>query len=104
MSPWRTSGAASTDYSCAHSPLKTFDRTRLAELAADSSRDIRDVVLTVCAAFPGWRLGQTWANVVRVLHPDLYEEMTGTHIDPFYRDDRVDAFRAWLMTRARTAD
>ncbi len=75
------------------------DRARLAELTVDDGHALGDLVEMVRAAFPDWRPGQTWANVVCLLRPDLYEEMTGTEIDPFYRDDRVDAFRACLTTR-----
>ena len=75
------------------------DRARLAELILDHGDALGDLVEKVRAAFPDWRPGQTWANVVRLLLPELYEEMTGTEIDPFYRDDRADAFRAWLTTR-----
>jgi hypothetical protein len=46
----------------------------------------------VRAVFPGWRLGQASCNVLRVMRPDLYLELAGTEVDPFYRDDRLPAF------------
>ncbi len=58
------------------------DRAHLAELTVNDGHAIGDLLEMVRAAFPDWRPGQTWANVVRLLRPDLYEEMTGTEIDP----------------------
>ena len=75
------------------------ERARLAELTGNDGHAVGDLVEMVRAAFPDWRPGQTWANVVRLRRPDLYEEMTGTEIDPFHRDNRVGAFREWLTTR-----
>lgn len=42
------------------------------------------------------RAGQAAFNVLGLVRPDLAERVRGTELDPFYRDDRLDAFFVWL--------
>jgi len=44
------------------------------------------------------RWGQTAMNVLHRLYPHLYEEVTGTEIDPFYVDDNINAFYIFLLS------
>jgi len=53
----------------------------------------------VCRAqeqYPSLRVGQSMMNVLFRSNFDLYVEMTGTDLDPFYDDEKVDNFLAWL--------
>lgn len=53
----------------------------------------------VCRAkeqYPTLRVGQSMMVVLSKVNFALYEEITGTEIDPFYLDERVDDFLAWL--------
>jgi hypothetical protein len=53
----------------------------------------------VCRAqeqYPSLRVGQSMMVVLNRVNPVLYHEMTGTVLDPFYDDDKVDNFLAWL--------
>jgi len=43
-----------------------------------------------------WREGQAYFNVLETHLPHLANKVRGTDLDPFYRDDRIDAFREWL--------
>jgi hypothetical protein len=45
---------------------------------------------------PEWRLGQTMFNVLFEMRRDLAHLVIGTEMDPFHRDERVEAFRRWL--------
>lgn len=48
-------------------------------------------------AMPGIRAGQAAFNVLATHRPDLSEQVRGdTNLDPFYQDDRLPAFYAWL--------
>lgn len=76
------------------------DRATLARIV-EAHRDVEVAVERVSKAFPEWRLGQAYCNVLRVARPDLYLELVGTEADPFYRDDRVPRFRDWLAARMR---
>ena len=38
------------------------------------------------------RIGQCYMNVLYDIDPTLYREITGTQVDPFYVDDRIEAF------------
>lgn len=75
------------------------DRTELAALVAAGGA-MPEVIGKVRRHFPEWRLGQAWCNVLRVADPAAYLELAGTDIDPFYRDDRVPDFLAWLEARS----
>lgn len=41
---------------------------------------------------PTWRKGQTWFNSLSVLYPSVAESIRGTENDPFYNDEKIDAF------------
>jgi len=77
---------------------ESVDRSDLRRIV-DSASDFDQAVDRVRRGFPQWRLGQAQSNVLRVCRPDLYSEVTGTEQDPFYRDDRVTAFRRWMADR-----
>jgi hypothetical protein len=40
----------------------------------------------------GQRRGQAYMNALRFIRPDLYDKLTGSVDDCFYRDDRLDGF------------
>lgn len=42
------------------------------------------------------RKGQAMMNALRRVAPELYDEVSGTSRDCFYRDDQVFALRDWL--------
>ena len=42
------------------------------------------------------RRGQMLMNLLWDINPALYSEITGTDIDPFYVDQRVDVFLAYV--------
>lgn len=46
-----------------------------------------------------WRRGQTYFNLLRRIDPDAASEVVGTKYDPFFKDERVPAFVAWLTAR-----
>lgn len=46
---------------------------------------------------PTWRRGQCAFNALNRLRPELADKVRTTNADPFYRDDRVDAFWDWLV-------
>jgi hypothetical protein len=46
----------------------------------------------------GWRAGQALFNALREWRRDLAEVVSGTVVDPFYRDERVVPFSIWLRT------
>lgn len=48
---------------------------------------------------PEWREGQVYFNVLEVYLPELAAQVRGTDLDPFYNDDRLDAFREWVSLR-----
>lgn len=53
----------------------------------------------VCRAqeqYPTLRVGQSMMIILSKVSPYLYNEMVATPLDPFYDDDRVDNFLAWL--------
>lgn len=50
-------------------------------------------------AHPQWREGQAYFNALEELLPDFANEIRGTKLDPFYHDDRIDAFREWLSLK-----
>jgi hypothetical protein len=74
------------------------DRADLTRIVRVSSC-FESAVGHVRTVFPEWRHGQAYCNVLRVARPDLYLELVGTVADPFYRDDRIQAFREWLAAR-----
>lgn len=41
---------------------------------------------------PTWRAGQTFANALQDVAPDVARRLAGTAADPFYDDGRIDAF------------
>lgn len=53
----------------------------------------------VCRAqeqYPSLRVGQSMMVVLNRVNPVLYHEITATPLDPFYDDEKVDNFLAWL--------
>jgi hypothetical protein len=49
-----------------------------------------------------WRYGQTVANVLNVLRPDLRRRIWSTDLDPFNHDNRVPRLLSWLQAGARS--
>lgn len=47
--------------------------------------------------YPEWREGQTYFNVLHRQRPELAEKLRTTSLDPFYRDERVEAVQEWLQ-------
>lgn len=45
-----------------------------------------------------WRWGQAVFNVLYEMRPDLSEQIRGTDLDPFYRDDRVREALRWIRS------
>lgn len=45
---------------------------------------------------PEWRIGQTYFNVLARRRPDLSEQIRSGPLDPFYRNERVPEFVAFL--------
>jgi len=43
-----------------------------------------------------WRFGQTVFNALYQVRPDLADQIRGTGIDPFYRDDVAKATLHWI--------
>jgi hypothetical protein len=52
------------------------------------------------SAHPEQRAGQAHFNVLHRLHPELANEIRGDRmLDPFHVDERVQAFREFVMAR-----
>lgn len=49
-----------------------------------------------------FRAGQAAFNMLYVLRPDLADQIRGTDLDPFYQDERLPAFYAWLESTKGT--
>jgi hypothetical protein len=58
--------------------------------------DYLSIVSTVADRTPDWRKGQTYFNVLREARPDLAEKVRGSVLDPFQRDERIEAFLAYV--------
>jgi hypothetical protein len=43
-----------------------------------------------------WRAGQALFNAISLVAPELANEIRGTELDPFYRNDKIPACVAWL--------
>ncbi len=43
-----------------------------------------------------WRKGQIAYNVLALTRPDLAAKINNTNLDPFHRDNRLNAFWSWL--------
>jgi hypothetical protein len=41
---------------------------------------------------PSLRKGQVFMNVLNEFHPEIYKEIVGTDVDPFYDNSRMRAF------------
>ena len=53
----------------------------------------------ICRAqevYPTLRVGQSMMVVLSKVAPYLYDEMVLTPLDPFYDDEKVDNFLAWI--------
>ena len=50
--------------------------------------------------YPDWRFGQALYNVLGLVRPDLAHELTGSPLDPFYKNPtEVMPFFSWLAAR-----
>lgn len=56
------------------------------------AHDVSKVAMAMAAAPRGMRVGQVAFNVVHTLYPDLADEFRNTDIDPFYNDEKTQAF------------
>jgi hypothetical protein len=43
-----------------------------------------------------WRLGQTYFNVLYRIRPHLAEQVRATDLDPFFDDNRIPSFLAFI--------
>lgn len=43
-----------------------------------------------------WRRGQCVMNVLSRTHPELYEQLSQSDLDPFFIDARIDTCLKWL--------
>lgn len=57
---------------------------------------VQDTYQMLRGAPDNWRMGQTAFNVLVNVRPDLSEQVRGTDLDPFYKDDRLLAFYQWV--------
>jgi hypothetical protein len=49
------------------------------------------------SAFPSWRNGQTYANAIDRVRPDLSKTvLKHSKLDTYYQDDNIPAFVEWL--------
>lgn len=48
------------------------------------------------ARHPYQRTGQALFNILDELRPDLAKKIVGTIIDPFYNDNHIERFKAFL--------
>jgi hypothetical protein len=60
--------------------------------------DYLTLVDDIHAANPEWRMGQTASNVLHTVRGDLYGDVPCA-VDPFFNDDRLDAFYTWCRSR-----
>mgnify|MGYP000932282889 FL=1 len=44
-----------------------------------------------------WRQGQLYFNALYDVDPELANEVRGTTIDPFYRDDKIESFMIAIL-------
>jgi hypothetical protein len=61
-----------------------------------SFNDYINRVLQMQEAHPEWRVGQTFFNVLYIMRPKMADQVRGSEIDPFYQDDRVLIFLAFV--------
>lgn len=68
------------------------------------SVEVEEIAIQLRVEFPEWREGQSLVNALSRVRPlmaaTLYADQPH---DPFYVDDRVPAFRAWLAEQEATA-
>lgn len=46
-----------------------------------------------------WRRGQTYMNLLWIARRDLYDQVPGTGLNPFYEEEDVPAFLDWLAEK-----
>lgn len=46
--------------------------------------------------YPNERKGQAYFNTLHEMRPDLSEQVRGSHIDPFYRDEVIENFLSFV--------
>ena len=51
--------------------------------------------------WPLQRKGQVAFNLMNLLYPTIANELRGTHLDPFYNDDKTDDFIRLCISKIR---
>lgn len=46
-----------------------------------------------------WRFGQVLFNELTMVRPDISEQIRGTQMDPFYKDEKMDLFLNFVADR-----
>jgi len=49
-------------------------------------------VKRVAVEYLDWRLGQSYFNVLTIMHVDIADELRGGEFDPFFDDRKIDKF------------
>lgn len=73
----------------------------LRAIQADYSRTRADLEDARAELGRRQRQGQTAMNVLALLRPDMANEIQGTDLDPFDKDENLAGFFAWLIERTR---
>ncbi len=73
----------------------------LRTIQADYSRTRADLEEAHSELGRRQRQGQTAMNVLALLRPDMANEIQGTDLDPFDKDENLAGFFAWLIERTR---
>jgi hypothetical protein len=75
---------------------KTKKKRRKQMGSAEVNR-MYSMIRTNKAKHPQLREGQLWFNAVACIWPDIAERVRGTDIDPFYDDEKLEAFKSYLF-------
>jgi hypothetical protein len=54
--------------------------------------DVVELAAKLEREYPVWRRGQSAFNALALLAQPLADSIRGTDLDPFHKDDRLDAF------------
>jgi hypothetical protein len=46
-----------------------------------------------------WRMGQAYFNTLADVRSDLADLVRGSHLDPYYNDNRINEFLAFVAER-----
>jgi len=81
--------------------LKSFRRQKKVDVETRLVPDLsyKEYIVAVLAArkaYPSWRQGQTYFNVLHTYRPDLADWIQSTPYDPFYDDQRLDTFLQFI--------